>query len=67
MKIAGFYSATLKNSIDMAKTLHFAKWVVNIILGLGCWLIVNESDTFVPNFIGLACAALLIVINRDKK
>ena len=68
MKIAGFYSATLKNSIDMAKTLqHYAKWVVNIILGLGCWLIVNESDTFVPNFIGLACAALLIVINRDKK
>lgn len=48
----------------MAKTLQVAKWVVNIILGLGCWLIVNEGSSIIPNLVGLACAALLIVINR---
>lgn len=50
----------------MAKTLQAAKWVVNIILGLGSWLVVNESETFIPNLVGLACAALLIVINRER-
>lgn len=68
MKIAGFYSATLKNSINMATLQHYAKWVINIILGIGCFLVFNENEyDITPNFIGLACAALLIVINRDKK
>lgn len=48
----------------MERTLNALRWCANIILGLGCWLIVNEGDSFVPNIIGLACAALLIVINR---
>ena len=34
------------------------------VLGLGCWLIVNEGSSIIPNLVGLACAALLIVINR---
>lgn len=50
----------------MTKALQAAKWVVNIILGLGCWLVVNESESFTPNLVGLACAALLIVINRER-
>lgn len=50
----------------MEKTRNALRWCANIILGLGCWLIVNESDTFVPNLVGLACAALLIVINKDN-
>ena len=43
------------------------KMAINIILGiLGLFLVFNESDTFTPNFVGLACFALLIYINRDK-
>lgn len=50
----------------MEKTLYYAKWVINIILGIGVFLVFNESDTFIPNLVGLACAALLVVINREK-
>lgn len=51
----------------MEKTLETLRWCANIILGLGCWLIVNEGESFIPNFIGLACAALLVVINKNKE
>lgn len=51
----------------MAKTSHYVRWTVNIILGLGCWLAVSENPyDITPNFIGLVCIALLIVINKDK-
>ena len=50
----------------MTKTLHHIRWVANVLLGLGCFLVLNESDSFVPNFIGLACYILLIIINRDN-
>ena len=30
-------------------------------------MIFNEGDSFTPNFIGLACLALLVVINADKE
>ena len=33
----------------------------------GAVLIFNESSTFVPNILGLACMALLIWINADKE
>ncbi len=45
------------------KTLRIVRFIVNVILAAGTLLVFNESDTFVPNFIGLACGALLIVIN----
>lgn len=61
-----FFKIITNTRYIMAKTLQAAKWVVNIILGLGCWLVVNESETFIPNLVGLACAALLIVINRER-
>lgn len=51
---------------DMGNTLNTVRWCANIVLGLGCWLIVNEGESLVPNLVGLACAALLIVINRDN-
>jgi hypothetical protein len=40
--------------------------IISIILALGGMMIFNESDTFLPNFIGLACLALLVAINIDK-
>lgn len=49
----------------MAKTMNILKWCVNIVLGLGCWLAVSENpDNLLPNFIGIACFYLLIIINR---
>lgn len=42
------------------------KLILSIILALGGMLVFNESDTFTPNFIGLVCLALLVVINADK-
>lgn len=51
----------------MSKTIHYLKWLGNIILGLGSILALNESDTFVPNFIGIACFYLLIFFNRKKQ
>ena len=50
----------------MAKTLEILRKVANVPLCIGVFAVFNESDTFVPNFIGLACAALLIVINRER-
>lgn len=50
----------------MENTLNTIRWCANIVLGLGCWLIVNEGESLVPNLVGLACAALLVIINRDN-
>lgn len=46
------------------KTLRI---ILSIILALGGMLIFNEGSSFTPNFIGLACLALLVVINADKE
>lgn len=43
------------------------KTIANIVLAFGAVLIFNESSTFVPNILGLACMALLIWINADKE
>lgn len=43
------------------------KIILSIILGLGSCLIFNESTSITPNFIGIACFALLIVVNCDKE
>ena len=40
--------------------------ILSIVLALGGMLIFNESDSFTPNFIGLACLALLVAINIDE-
>ena len=45
------------------KTIKTIRLIINILLGCGCLLVFNESDTFAPNLIGLACFALLIVLN----
>jgi len=43
------------------------KLIVSIILAFGGMLVFNENpETFTPNFIGLACLALLVVVNIDK-
>ena len=42
------------------------KTIINIALGFGTLLVFNESDTFMPNFIGFACLALLLAINIDE-
>lgn len=41
------------------------KLIINIILGFGCFLMFSESDNFLPNLIGLACAILLVVVNAS--
>lgn len=40
--------------------------ILSIVLALGGMLIFNESDTLMPNFIGLACLALLVAVNIDE-
>lgn len=45
------------------RTIRNIRLAVNILLGCGCFLALNESNSFTPNLIGLACFALLIVIN----
>ena len=43
------------------------KTIINIMLGIGFFAVFNESDTIIPNLIGLACFAALIIINGDYK
>ena len=45
------------------KTFKIIRLIINIILGFGCFLVLNDSESFTPNLIGLACFALLIAIN----
>lgn len=47
----------------MKTTWRYIRLAVNILLGCGCFAVLNESDSFAPNLFGLACFALLIVIN----
>lgn len=39
--------------------------IIDIILCIGLVLVFNESDTFAPNLIALACFALLIYKHRN--
>lgn len=50
----------------MERTSHYIRWCANVILGFGSLLALNESETFIPNFIGVACFYALILINRRK-
>ena len=43
------------------------KTILNIALAFGAMLIFNESETFLPNLIGLACMAALVWLNCDKE
>lgn len=45
------------------KTFKIIRLIINIILGFGCFLVFNDSESFTPNLIGIACFALLIAIN----
>lgn len=45
---------------------HF-KSIINLALCVGVVLVFNESDTFLPNLIGLACLALLVGLNANDK
>ena len=46
--------------------MRTSRTILSIVLALGGMLIFNESDTFMPNFIGLACLALLVAVNIDE-
>lgn len=43
------------------------KFILNVVLGLGTWLILNESDNILPNLIGMACFVTLLWLNRDME
>ena len=44
------------------------KTIINIILGIGAILILNDNaDAVYLNMIGLACVAGLIAINKQRK
>jgi len=45
------------------KTFKIIRLVINILLGIGCFAVFNEGESFKPNLFGLACFALLIVLN----
>lgn len=42
------------------------KQIVTFLLCMGVLLVFNESKTFVPNLIGVACFVGLIALNKDK-
>lgn len=42
------------------------KIILTIIFALGGLMVFNESESFTPNFIGLACWAVVIALNADK-
>lgn len=42
------------------------KIILTIIFALGGLMVFNESESFTPNFIGLACWAVVIALNSDK-
>lgn len=43
------------------------KLLLSVILGLGCFLVLNENfEALYLNLIGIACAALLVYINRNN-
>ena len=46
----------------MKKLINIALWAVKIALGFGCFMVFNDSDTFIPNLIGIACIAALVAI-----
>lgn len=43
------------------------KSLINLALCVGVVLVFNESDTFLPNLIGLACLAALVWLNANDK
>ena len=52
----------------MAKILEKLRLTASVLLGfIGIPLVLNESDTFLPNIAGLVCYALLIVINKNRE
>lgn len=44
---------------------HF-KSIINLALCVGVVLVFNESDTFLPNLVGLACLAALVWLNANE-
>lgn len=42
------------------------KTIISIILAIGIFGVFNESESFAPNFVGLACFVGLILLNKDK-
>ncbi len=42
------------------------KIILTIIFALGGMMVFNDSESFTPNFIGLACWAVVIALNADK-
>lgn len=52
----------------MAKALEKLRLAASVLLGfIGIPLVLNESETFLPNIAGLVCYALLIVINKNRE
>lgn len=51
----------------MAKTKSILKWCANIILIIGVFGVFNDSSSFVPNFIGLGCFLMLLIINKNQQ
>lgn len=42
------------------------KAILNLALCVGVVLVFNESDTFLPNLIGLTCLAALVWLNANE-
>ena len=42
------------------------KSILNLALCVGVVLVFNESDTFLPNLVGLACLAALVWLNANE-
>lgn len=43
------------------------KSLINLALCVGVVLVFNESDTFLPNLVGLVCLAALVWLNANDK
>lgn len=51
----------------MKKIKIILVWIVSIVLAICGFAIFNESDSFIPNIVGLACWAAFAYIHRDNK
>lgn len=51
----------------MEQIKKFALWVASLTLIICGFAVFNESESFLPNIIGLACWFTLFYLHRDKK
>lgn len=59
--------ATIQNNINMAQAKDIIKTGINIVLGIGSVLILNDNaDAVYLNLIGVVCLGALLAFNKGN-